>query len=636
MLRFFTYFLEKEKNRIIYIPREKIAFTILRIYYQRISGLEIFTIDNKSYYFNFKTEIQTQSNEKTNNVIDILKKNFSVIQTKNITTLGWYNQDYYKIYFPLFSEDINFWKEKHMYSNFDKLMIINLLSNRSSNDLNQYPIFPMLYDEISLKRKMDKPIGFQDIEEESQNRTQIIQDSYYYEKEFGNEDNPDLCFFNIFFSNIIFVCNYLIRVYPFSFLAIEAQGDGFDSPNRLFYSIKSAMNKTLSQRSDLRELIPEMFYFPPLFFNMNNIQLNKLSDGSSIDNVYIKDKQEKPIEIYQFLKNMRNNLEKEENLNQWIDLIFGINKDTNEKKERYYNPNRNVEFKYKPELTNDDLMMQSFDFGVLPLQLFNENFPKQNIISDDLNSEIINFNYDQFKSDHIPCLYDEKISFICQGEKGINSKYNKLINKSKKGNFLDTITNFSIFNSNKNKSYNINYLFTGDVFGNLSVYYQENNNENYKKKSKKEDFKENIKEKQFLDDIKDKKYKLLKILHDHNKEIKYIDYNPRLNILADYSLDGFINLYIMPSLQLIRVIQTKDFYIQGTINKIALIAYPFPILCFASDLNICVLDINVEFLRNKPIKEGPKFEFAVDKNCGRVEDYVNFENQESIDAQSLI
>ena len=59
---------EKEKKRIIFLPKEKIVFALKRIYYQRISGLEIFTSDNKSYYFNFKEEFDDLNKQETNNI----------------------------------------------------------------------------------------------------------------------------------------------------------------------------------------------------------------------------------------------------------------------------------------------------------------------------------------------------------------------------------------------------------------------------------------------------------------------------------------------------------------------------------------------------------------------------------------
>jgi hypothetical protein len=251
-----------------------------------------------------------------------------------------YNPKYSDLLYPLFKDDyINTWTDKNdYYSNFDKLMIINLFSNRSFNDLNQYPIFPMLYDEIKMKRVMSEPIGFQELTEEGKERKELIIDSYKYSN-MDSEDNNDNYYFNLFYSNITYTCNYLIRVLPYSFIAIELQGNGFDDPDRLFFSINSTFYNTLNQRADLRELIPEMFYFPPLFYNINDLELHQTSSKHEIDNVIIKDWDEKELRKYQFIKDMKEFLEKEEKLDEWIDLIFGVNKeyrDRKQKKQRYY------------------------------------------------------------------------------------------------------------------------------------------------------------------------------------------------------------------------------------------------------------------------------------------------------------
>ena len=409
----------------------------------------------------------------------------------------------------MFSEGIDKWHDRNIYSNFDKLMLINLFSNRSFHDLYQYPIFPMLYDEIGLKRTMNKPIGFQELNKE---RFNLIVEYYEYAKDFAEpEDKENIHFFNVFFSNITYVCNYLLRVFPYSYIAIEIQGEGFDNPNRLFSSIDTTMHNTLNERGDLRELIPEMFYFPPLFYNINNLQFNKLNNGIEVDNVYIKEgKPFNKLQVYEFLKRMRNNLEKEKNLNGWIDLIFGIYKEYNEKKERYYDKNNNVEFISKPNIINDDLIMQTYDFGVLPLKILSDKFPIQNEISQDLENRINNFNKNQFIQDHFYCLREEKISFICFGEKGINSQYLNLINTSQRGKKIFGIEiKWDYFN--RLKSYkpddNIYYLFTGDVFGNLSVYDMKKkltlSNSNY-------DFEDCSKGKQLFNKIYNKEFKLLK------------------------------------------------------------------------------------------------------------------------------
>ena len=68
----------------------------------------------------------------------------------------------------------------------------------------------------------------------------------------GLDDESDDCdykgkskenyIFNIHYSNPTFICNYLIRVFPYSLDAIEFQGDGFDSPNRQFYCMEKSLD----------------------------------------------------------------------------------------------------------------------------------------------------------------------------------------------------------------------------------------------------------------------------------------------------------------------------------------------------------------------------------------------------------
>ena len=133
----------------------------------------------------------------------------------------------------------------------------------------------------------------------------------------------------------------MIRVFPYSLASIEFQGDGFDNPNRLFFSINKTMENTLSQKSDLREFIPEMFYFPDLFNNKNELKLGTVRNGEEmeeIDNVSVSDKNKSNYEKYEYLTKIKNYLEYDKlKLNEWINLIFGINqKTTKDKTKRKY------------------------------------------------------------------------------------------------------------------------------------------------------------------------------------------------------------------------------------------------------------------------------------------------------------
>ena len=69
------------------------------------------------------------------------------------------------------------------------------------------------------------------------------------------------------FSNPMIVLNFLIRVAPFTKGAIELQGGKFDIADRLFYNVGDSYLNATTEQSDVRELIPEFFYFPEMFLN---------------------------------------------------------------------------------------------------------------------------------------------------------------------------------------------------------------------------------------------------------------------------------------------------------------------------------------------------------------------------------
>ena len=120
-------------------------------------------------------------------------------------------------------------------------------------------------------------------------------------------------------------------------------------------------------------------------------------------------------------------------------------------------------------------------------------------------------------------------------------------------------------------------------------------------------------------------YRLMKTLTDHTSEIKYIDYNPRLNLLVDYALDGYINLYTMPTLKLVRSIQTKDFDINEcneVINYVILISNPFPMICCITSENIILFDINGELINKCKKPNDSDIKISIDKNCGLYNDSI--------------
>lgn len=132
-------------------------------------------------------------------------------------------------------------KKNKCYSNYDKLIIINLLSNRSFKDIYQYPVFPMFYNHVGIKeRDMNSHIGFLELNEESKKRKQQIIESYQInldDKKFLQEQE-EICLFNTFYSNPIYTCNYLLRIFPYSFISIEFQGGDLMIPIGFLFNSK--------------------------------------------------------------------------------------------------------------------------------------------------------------------------------------------------------------------------------------------------------------------------------------------------------------------------------------------------------------------------------------------------------------
>ena len=615
--------LKKEFNRKILIKSNDIRFILIRNYYRKTSGLEIFTYkNNKSYYFNFQEKIvynvpeKNSKNKINKNIIlneVINNTNFEILTLKKEITL-FYNKNYENNIFPLLLEK-NSWNNKlYFYNNFDLLIIINLLSNRSFKDLYQYPVFPNLYKVINIldknkkqERNLGEHLGIQDLSEKSKDRKILIEDSYNHlieEKKYKNKfkkDNDDkgkyenTSLFNCHYSNPVYTCYYLIRIFPYSLSSIEFQGEGFDSANRLFYSITNSFKSTLEQKSDLREMIPEIYYFPDLYYNINELEFGKLLNGDDIDTIYVQNKNENNLEKYKFITNLKNYFESNTiKLNLWINLIFGINQRCTSDRKIYFPEYMYIHFdeEQKKDL-NNPLLMQMYEFGVQPYQLFDTKF--QNLINKSKYSkEIKNFNREQFQKEHIIIEGNKDKCFQCEGYNCISTEYIDIINKKVLNNKINPLF--------------FHYIFIGDLLGNIIIY--------------------KIKEKTQNNMPPD--YKIMKKLTDHYKQIKYIDYNPRLNLFLSYSLDGFINIYVFPKCKLVRVIKVSEFTDSNQIlEKVVLVSNPFPMIFTYDKKNIYSLTLNGELIEKKNIK----IQFVdicpcVDKNCGLINDcvYLNKNN----------
>ena len=605
---------KKDMNIKIIIDINDIQLIMERIYFYNKSAIEIYT-NTKSYFFNLAEDNKSNKTAKYHceNIINMLsyysQTVFFPIKLKD-NIIG-YSRNFSQIikeYSEKKKEDlmeidnkyiltlIDYWesdKKDFKLSTFDMLIHLNILSNRSYIDIFQYPVFPVLFffyekEENNanydyLERKLDTHIGLQNSTENQRDRRDMIMNTYneaeivYEENKENNDEFLEIpYYFKTYYSNNVYTTNFLIRFFPYSFLAIELQGDNFDTPDRLFFSIKETFNNISYQKSDLRELIPEFYYFPEMFMNINKINFHKRSNGLLVDDVempinnnvemLINDNDNndnkmtnKNFYCFKFVENMRNSLESKRSIiNDWINIIFGINQryeDIKNKKGQYFNTYINFskeEEKNYEKNRKDPIAMATIEFGITPVQ----------ILFKELKSN---------KNDNYNKTYKEL----------------KNIYKKKCGEFIDKI------------------------------------------KAETED---NIKEDRILikDNLKIKKCyegkvaiyindELYDELYDHSQEITHIYYNIRLNMFCTTSKDGFLCLYIYPN-KLVTTIKNQN---GNYFNKVFLSSNPFPSIIAYDKINneLISYSINGFFITRKKLNYNKLWIFDLfDENGGVLKD----------------
>ncbi|KAI9672618.1 MAG: hypothetical protein M1831_000053 [Alyxoria varia] len=232
---------------------------------------------------------------------------------------------------PMLSDPMTKKWVKGEISNFYYLMLINTMAGRTFNDLTQYPVFPWVLadytsEELDLTnprsfRDLSKPMGCQSVE-----REMTFRERYNSFAEMDDQTPP--FHYGTHYSSAMIVTSFLIRLQPFVHSHILLQGGSFDHADRLFNSIGQAwVSASKDTISDVRELIPEFFYLPELFVNLNNYNFGTTRDGTGekVNNVHLPPWAKG--DPYIFVAKHREALESKfvsQNLHNWIDLVFGF------------------------------------------------------------------------------------------------------------------------------------------------------------------------------------------------------------------------------------------------------------------------------------------------------------------------
>ena len=713
---FGSFFVCHPKDKDLYkitINYKDIKWIFKRKYYYNNSALEIFTTTNKTFYFNFKYEKNRE--EVLKEILNKLDEPIQIIddlkESKSQNIIGYENGIIRKkkgIKMKSFnlSKLVKSWKNWEI-SNFDFLMWLNILGNRSYNDISQYPIFPwilinyedplqveqkviisekeqlrtisMALPEIQstityemlpsckvgskdeektiidyLYRNMSLPMGMLDISDESIKRKEEFEVNYETLLEDVDENNKPYIFGSNY-SNPIYVCNFLMRLFPFTHISIELQGKGFDKADRLFNSVKTAFYNSTTQKGDVRELIPEFFYLPEMFRNINKLNMGKLDNGEQVGDI-LTPCNNNP---YDFIMTMRSCLENNKisaDIQNWIDLIFGY-KARGKEAEKAKNIFKEASYQELIDINkieNKESQLREVEFGLIPNQLMIKECPKKDKkevvrkgkeITDpecDLNlyeCKLMNEN-DRVKEieglsvSKFACFSQDKISILLGGSLFLERKISySIINKSYTdeqisakvvNNYINRMSHF--YNPERGDSKVMQFchkgktlIFGGFYDGNILI------------RSIAQDQKENItvfipfidkspvimvavdKEDEFAffgneignirilklnKDLKESKLDLL--ITDHLSAISDINCSNELNLWVSASVDGYINLYTLPLSKLVRSLKVDTQYC----DYVFLCASPLPCIVAIGEENqiseIFVYSINGElYIRQK-------------------------------------
>ncbi|PPD98676.1 hypothetical protein GOBAR_DD04305 [Gossypium barbadense] len=180
-------------------------------------------------------------------------------------------------------------------SNFEYLMRLNTLAGRTYNDITQ-PIGALNPDR--LKKFQERYASFDD----------SVIPKFHYSSHYSSAGTA---------------LYYLVRVEPFTSLSIQMQGRNFGQADRVFSDVAATWKGVLEDMSDVKELVPELFYLPEMLTNEKSIGFGTKQSGGKLGSVKLPPWAENPVD---FIRKHRMALESEHvsaHLHEWVDLIFG-------------------------------------------------------------------------------------------------------------------------------------------------------------------------------------------------------------------------------------------------------------------------------------------------------------------------
>lgn len=271
------------------------------------------------------------------------------------------------------------WQRGHL-SNYQYLLHLNNLADRSCNDLSQYPVFPwVIADYASAQLDMTNAATFRDLGKPvgALNKERLDRLLARY------RGMPEPRFmYGSHYSSPGYVLFYLVRVAPEHMLCL--QNGRYDHADRMFNSIADTWKNCLEGATDFKELIPEFYGNDCSFLeNKLNLSLGRRQNGSLVSDVVLPPWAS---DTSDFLQKHRTALESQfvsEHLHEWIDLVFGFKQRGSESVAAHnvFHP-----LTYEGGIDCDSIedpdqriamLTQILEFGQTPKQLFTTPHPQR-------------------------------------------------------------------------------------------------------------------------------------------------------------------------------------------------------------------------------------------------------------------
>uniref|UniRef100_A0A7N5ZT44 Neutral sphingomyelinase (N-SMase) activation associated factor n=1 Tax=Anabas testudineus TaxID=64144 RepID=A0A7N5ZT44_ANATE len=271
------------------------------------------------------------------------------------------------------------WQRGHL-SNYQYLLHLNNLADRSCNDLSQYPVFPWVIADYSstqldmtnaaIFRDLSKPVG-------ALNKERLDRLLARY------KGMPEPRFlYGSHYSSPGYVLFYLVRVAPEHMLCL--QNGRYDNADRMFNSIRETWKNCLEGATDFKELIPEFYGSDCSFLeNRLSLDLGKKQNGHLVGDVILPPWASDASDFLQKHKAALESQYVSEHLHEWIDLVFGYKQKGSEAVAAHnvFHP-----LTYEGSIDCDSIedpderiamLTQILEFGQTPTQLFTSPHPQR-------------------------------------------------------------------------------------------------------------------------------------------------------------------------------------------------------------------------------------------------------------------